>query len=647
MVKVSDGSLMGCHTSEEKAKAQVRALNAAEDDYSTNRSIPLYPPSSWFTPPEDMPADAGCIVEKNGRIYGYLCHWGSVLMDGSTDRWQPPRSSADYSYAHTGDTVCEDGETVIKTANLGGDFGHAKIGSDDDRVEKLQSFYENTQTQLARVRYGEDEHGVWFAGACWPHVTELDMARLRASARSGHWAAVGDWRDIRSGRAGYELVGACLVNIPGLKYARADRAASGVVLTAMPFARGDFAHEADHAGAMVALSLPDEIASRIAVSYGEAPEYLHVTLAYFDDAAADRDDWPALATALRPVIEGFGGVVGKVSGQGFFDSPEGRVHWLPVDSPDLGRLREAIVDAAEDAGFKVRRDHGFQPHITVSYSDAGSEPPEVELPEGDVEFGWPRLHVGGDVVSLVEQIVEGDMKTDKIAAGGTVALQTAEHVAVEGILVIEGETVEDGRHIKEGATSWRELPLPLYAKLENTGGHNDAQLVGRIDKIWRDEKAQNVVRYNGVLNPDAGEGYGKRVVAAIDSKSLRGVSIDGILGPEDYEAGDDGTGYMNKIVIAGATLTPMPAIGGASVTIQADASREGFAVDDEQVGEEVEAAVSEEVDEGETDAALSEQIASVHDRLEYLIGIVEGAQMSARLEAANRLAEASAVVEGA
>src|SRR3989304_5313193 len=167
--------------------------------------IPLYPPRDWFTPPANMASDAGCVVEDSGRVFGYLCHWGSILMDGSGDRWTPPRSKSSYSPAHTGDTKLADGE-ILKTANLGGDVGHAPQGD----PWSAQDFYENTQTQLARVRYGEDAHGVWFAGSLWPTVSELDVARLRASARSGHWAAIGDWRDLRNGKAGYELVGACL-----------------------------------------------------------------------------------------------------------------------------------------------------------------------------------------------------------------------------------------------------------------------------------------------------------------------------------------------------------------------------------------------------------------------------------------------------
>jgi hypothetical protein len=337
---------------------------------SSMAEIPLYPPREWFTPPASMPKDAGCIVEADGRIYGYLMHWGAVLMDGSGDRWTPPRSRNAYAYAHTGDTVTEEGET-IKTANLGGDAGHAKNAGD---LSALQEFYENTSTQLARVRYGEDENGVWFAGACWPTTTELEMAKLRASARSGHWAVLGDWRDMRSGRPGYELVGACLVNVPGLKYARADKAASGVI-SFNPSAQ--MASGANHAGAMVALYIDAANAKALAVDGGEPAEDLHITLAYFDDQATDRSDWETIHALVANISAKHLPLSGVIGGQGVFATPDGHAHWAHPDVPGIEDLRHDLVHALDLAGFEVRKDHSFTPHITLAYTEPSADAPEV------------------------------------------------------------------------------------------------------------------------------------------------------------------------------------------------------------------------------------------------------------------------------
>lgn len=473
---------------------------------SMNPNIPLAPPAEWFTPPETMPKDAGCIVESSGRVFGYLCHWNSILMDGGSDRWKPPRSRAEYAFAHTGDTVCEDGST-IKTANLGGDAGHAPTGSGD--LAGVQKFYENTQTQLARVRYGEDDNGVWFAGACWPTVTDLDIAKMRASARSGHWCAVGDWRDMQSGRSGYELVGACLVNVPGLKYARADRAASGVITLVTPLAKRD-------------------------------------------------------------------------NREGFYIDTDGFVRF-------------------------------------------NSEETRMQATTMPVEH--------------------------RIAAQGTIELQaegeapSTDPVAVGGVLVVEGAATEDGRLIEEGATTWRELPIPLYASLANLPGHDSASLVGRIDEVWRSEDDPKTLNWKGVIIPSMADGDGARTVEAIQNEALRGISIDGIVGPDDWYFNQEEQDVMTGIVIAGATLTPMPAIGEASVTLLATKTEELTVADTTeqlQEGDTPPETVPAVDDSAQADqwAAVEERLGAIADRIEYLVGVVESAQMAARYSAALQRAQA-------
>jgi hypothetical protein len=75
--------------------------------------------------------------------------------------------------------------------------------------------YENTASQLVRVRYGEDDYGIWAAGALWPEVDERQVAMLRASALSGDWR----WRpELRP--ANYDFAGSQLVNNPGFPHLR-------------------------------------------------------------------------------------------------------------------------------------------------------------------------------------------------------------------------------------------------------------------------------------------------------------------------------------------------------------------------------------------------------------------------------------------
>lgn len=603
-----------------------------------NPHIPLDPPREWFTPPDDMPADAGCVVEPNGRVYGYLCHWGSVLMDGTNDRWKPPRSRHGYAFAHTGDTVCEDGST-IRTANLGGDAGHAAPGQS---IEAVQAFYENTSTQMARVRYGEDANGVWFAGACWPTVTDLDIARMRASARSGHWCVVGDWKDIASGRQGYELVGACLVNIPGLKYARADRAASGVLMI-NPVA---MASGADHEGAMVALFLDQGVAGELAIDGGEPAERLHVTLAYFEDAAAERDDWSDIHAIVRAVSGKHLPIEGVVAGQGvFYQDDGGVVHWASPDVPGISALREDLVAALNAAGFRVRDDHGFTPHITLRY-DGPSDGAVVDapvVPVMDVKFDKLTLAVGGDMTKLAAKTPEAPKaeRHERVASQGTVVFQAedgdepvldAAEVAVGGVLVVEGAPTEDGRLIPEGAAEWRELPLPLYASTLNLPGHDSAALVGRIDEVYRSEDDPKRIEWRGVIVPTMSDGAGQHALDAIGSGALRGISIDGIVGPDDWFIDGNDQEVMQRITIAGATLTPMPAIAEASVTLLAGKTETMVAEPNTELQEDgaTEDEVAAENADADRWAAVQERLSAIDGKLDALLEAVASSEMAAR-----------------
>lgn len=175
-----------------------------------NKPAPLHPPAEWFTPPKGMKPDTHIHVDDNGRVYGYVTHWGRCLLDGSNECWTPESSPSNYSLAHQGDTVVEDGST-IKTANIGGGEGHAPAMSG---VSGVARWYQDTSTQLMRVRYGDDDEGIWFAGSLWPDVSELEIARLRASALSGDWRWIGD-------ESRYDFLGSCCVNVPGLPLYRA------------------------------------------------------------------------------------------------------------------------------------------------------------------------------------------------------------------------------------------------------------------------------------------------------------------------------------------------------------------------------------------------------------------------------------------
>lgn len=156
---------------------------------------------------------------------------------------------------------------------------------------------------------------------------------------------------------------------------------------------------ADHAGAMVAIYPPSEIAQKIAVENGEAPEQLHITLAYFQAKAADHtpQEWDEAGEIVAQVAKDHGPIDVKIGGVAQFDSPEGKPTPVvgTVDAPGLAELHVALKDALGQAGFPLNEEHGFNPHLTYTYLEGDEEAPEIE---GNAEWTADQivLVVGGD-----------------------------------------------------------------------------------------------------------------------------------------------------------------------------------------------------------------------------------------------------------
>lgn len=155
---------------------------------------------------------------------------------------------------------------------------------------------------------------------------------------------------------------------------------------------------ADLDGAMVALFIPKEVGRSIKVRGGETVENLHITLAYFAEKAADRDDWDEVAKIVETIANQTPPLVGKIGGYGVFqndDNPD--VLWASPNLPGLEDLRQKVVEAVEDAGFKVSDEHGWTPHITIKYDFKGKLPrvkDENELAIKELSFarGTDQTH---------------------------------------------------------------------------------------------------------------------------------------------------------------------------------------------------------------------------------------------------------------
>jgi 2'-5' RNA ligase len=127
--------------------------------------------------------------------------------------------------------------------------------------------------------------------------------------------------------------------------------------------------QANLGGAMICVKVDPKVANQLAVVGGEAPERMHITLAYLGDSVDLMAPDETVLEVMTEVSEAHPKIKASLSGIGRFenaDTGEDAVVAL-VDAPGLETLREHLVHELEEAGVEVRKDHGFTPHITIAY----------------------------------------------------------------------------------------------------------------------------------------------------------------------------------------------------------------------------------------------------------------------------------------
>jgi len=191
--------------SERSNESVIAALTAA--------AAPLHPPKDWFENPS-LQKPTHLTVTDDGRVFGHIAAW-DVNHIGLPYAQKPPRSASNYAYFRTGALRTIEGDNVrVGQLTLWG--GHASMQAD---ARTAVQHYDDTNSAVADLAAGEDQHGIWVSGALRPGVTPEQVRALRASSPSG------DWRPIKGM---LELVAVCQVNVPGFPIAQ-SMVASGQV----------------------------------------------------------------------------------------------------------------------------------------------------------------------------------------------------------------------------------------------------------------------------------------------------------------------------------------------------------------------------------------------------------------------------------
>lgn len=182
-------------------RSAAEGIQLAMEFATTEEGFPLAPPKAWFEDP-NLTRKTKLTVTEDGRVFGHLAAWNECHRDvNMRECVMAPHSQQQYAPFHLGYVLTAEGEEV-SVGKIVQDTRHAHIGLG---YTAAALHYDNTGDEIAVVRAGEDEFGVWVAGAVVPEATKKKVAKLRRSPLSGDW---------RREKGSLELTAALAVNAP-------------------------------------------------------------------------------------------------------------------------------------------------------------------------------------------------------------------------------------------------------------------------------------------------------------------------------------------------------------------------------------------------------------------------------------------------
>jgi hypothetical protein len=197
----------GQYTSDQLKQIKARIVAAAKkagvqiSEDSMSMTYPVNPPKAWFENP-GLSGKTKLTVTDEGHVFGHLAAWNECHRDVTNRECvMAPRSRHGYEPFHLGTVVTREGDT-LNVGKIIMDTRHAAINLG---YTATAIHYDNTGDEVAVIRCGEDDFGIWFSGAIVPEATPQKVAKLRRSPLSGDW---------RRERGALELTAALAVNAP-------------------------------------------------------------------------------------------------------------------------------------------------------------------------------------------------------------------------------------------------------------------------------------------------------------------------------------------------------------------------------------------------------------------------------------------------
>jgi len=170
-------------------------------------ATPAAPPRAWFDDPK-LEGPTPLHIGDDGRVYGHVAVWDTCHVGMGDSCVRPPKSQTQYAYFHTGEVVTDNGDRLPVGRLTYGAGGHAgpNLG-----YRAAAEHYDSTTATGAYVRAGEDQHGIWVAGALTPEAGDDAIRQMRAAPLSGDWRRIG---------GNLEMVAALHVNTAGFPIPR-------------------------------------------------------------------------------------------------------------------------------------------------------------------------------------------------------------------------------------------------------------------------------------------------------------------------------------------------------------------------------------------------------------------------------------------
>ena len=159
-------------------------------------------------------------------------------------------------------------------------------------------------------------------------------------------------------------------------------------------------------GVMISIDIPTGVIGKLPniewPEESEREDESHVSVVLFDDE--ESLDKERLVSLVWSVCTKYEKMIGKLNGVGrFLECHKEGFHcvYLNFDCPGLSELRNELVETLEGEGYKVSKNHGYTPHMTLAYIPKDGNPDLSALKPLEVEVKGISVYWNNDQPVLI------------------------------------------------------------------------------------------------------------------------------------------------------------------------------------------------------------------------------------------------------